>query len=79
MKEVKVLGTGCPKCKKLAEQAELAARELGLDCPIEKVEDIQKIMAYGVIMTPALVVDGQVKVIGKVPSLDDLKKLLATE
>ncbi len=76
MKKIEILGTGCPKCKKLAEQVRLAADELGLDCQIEKVEDIQKIMACGVMMTPALVVDGQVKVTGKVPSLDDLKTMI---
>lgn len=75
--EIKILGTGCPKCKKLAEQVRLAADELELDCQIEKVEDIQQIMTYGVMMTPALVVDGQVKVTGKVPSLDDIKQMIA--
>ena len=77
MREVKVLGTGCPKCEQLMKQTELAAEELGLECSIEKVTDIMKITGYGVMMTPALVVDGQVKVYGKVPSLDELKKLLA--
>ncbi len=76
MKKIEILGTGCPKCRKLAEQVQLAADELGLDCRIEKVEDIQKIMAHGVMMTPALVVDGQVKVTGKIPSLDDIKKMI---
>jgi small redox-active disulfide protein 2 len=76
MKKIEILGTGCPKCRKLTEQVQLAARELNLDCRIEKVEDIQKIIAYGVMMTPALVVDGQVKVTGKVPSLDDIKTIL---
>lgn len=75
--EIKILGTGCPKCEKLAEQVRLAADELELDCQIEKVEDIQQIMTYGVMMTPALVVDGQVKVTGKVPSLDDIKQMIA--
>jgi len=77
MKKIEILGTGCPKCKKLAEQVRLAADELGLDCQIEKVEDIQKIMAYGVMMTPALVVDSQVVVSGKVPSIDDIKEMIA--
>lgn len=76
MKKIEILGTGCPKCKKLAEQVQLAANELSLDCRIEKVEDIQQIMAHGVMMTPALVVDGQVKVTGKVPSLDEVKKII---
>jgi small redox-active disulfide protein 2 len=76
MKEIKILGTGCPKCRKLLEQTELAVRELGLECDIEKVTDIGRITAYGVMMTPALVVDGMVKTMGKVPSPDELKKLL---
>ena len=77
MKEVKVLGTVCAKCTHLMEQTQLAAKELGIECSIEKIEDIQKIVGFGVMMTPALVVDGQVKMTGKVPSLDELKKLLA--
>lgn len=77
MKEIKVLGTGCPKCQKLMEYAQQAVTELRLDCTVEKVTDIQKIMAYGVMMTPALVVDGAVKVSGKVPSVDELKKMFA--
>jgi len=77
MKKIEILGPGCARCKKLAEQAMIAADELGLECNIVKVEDIREIMAYGVMMTPALVVDGQVKVSGKVPSLDDLKKLIS--
>ncbi|HNV22519.1 MAG TPA: thioredoxin family protein [Candidatus Hydrogenedentes bacterium] len=76
MKKLQILGTGCPKCQKLAETAETAARELGLEYEVEKVKDIDKIMAFGVMMTPALAVDGEVKVSGKVPSIDELKKLL---
>jgi len=77
MKQIQILGTGCPKCKKLNEQTMIAAAELGMECNIEKVEDIQKIMAYGVMMTPALVVDGKVMVTGKVPSVEELKILIA--
>ena len=76
MKEVKVLGPGCPKCVQLMKQTEQAVQELGLECSVDKVTDIQRITSYGVMMTPALVVDGEVKVTGKVPSLDDLKKML---
>jgi small redox-active disulfide protein 2 len=76
MKDVKVLGTGCPKCLQLMKQTEQAARELGLECSVEKVTDIIQITSYGVMMTPALIVDGQIKVTGKVPSIDDLKKML---
>jgi small redox-active disulfide protein 2 len=75
--KIEVLGSGCSKCKKLAETAEQAARSLGIAYELEKVTDMQKIMAYGVLMTPALVVNGQVKVAGKVPSLDQVKKMLA--
>ncbi len=77
MKRIQVLGTGCPKCAKLAENVEAAARELGLDCDVEKVTDIEAIMAFNVMMTPALAVDGEVKVVGKVPSVDEIKGLLA--
>jgi len=76
MKKIEVLGTGCAKCKKLEEFTREAAGEIKLECDIEKVEDIQKIMSYGVMMTPALVVDGKVLVSGKVPSVNELKKLL---
>lgn len=77
MKEVKVLGPGCPKCEELMKQTQAAVDELGLDCDVEKVTDIMEITTYGVMMTPALVVDGQVKASGKVPSLDDVKKMLS--
>jgi small redox-active disulfide protein 2 len=77
MKKIQILGTGCPKCKKLTEAAETAATELGIDFEIEKVTDIQKIMEFGVMMTPALAVDGQVKIVGQVPSPDEIKVLLA--
>ena len=73
---IQILGTGCPKCKKLAENAEAAAQALGLDYRIEKVTDLNKIMALGVMMTPALVVDGEVKVVGKVPDVEAIKALL---
>ena len=77
MKEIKVLGTGCPKCKKLAENTEAAAKELGIGYEMSKVTEISEIMKYGVMMTPALVVDGAVKIVGKVPEPDEIKKLLA--
>jgi small redox-active disulfide protein 2 len=76
VKDVKVLGPGCPKCQELLNRTQEAVKELGLGCSVEKVTDIQKITSYGVMMTPALVVDGQVKVTGRVPSLDNLKKML---
>jgi small redox-active disulfide protein 2 len=73
---IQVLGTGCPKCRKLAELAESAANELGIDYTLEKVTDINRITEFGVMMTPALAVDGVVKVSGKVPSPGDVKKML---
>ncbi|GAH47589.1 unnamed protein product [marine sediment metagenome] len=77
MKKIQILGTGCPKCKKLAENVEAAAKELGIEFEIEKVTDINEIMKFGVMMTPALAVDGEVKVVGKVLSQDEIKKILA--
>jgi small redox-active disulfide protein 2 len=77
MKELQILGTGCPKCKKLTDTTEEAARSLGLDYRMEKVTDIQAIMGFGVMMTPALVVDGVVKVSGKVPSTEEIRKILS--
>ena len=76
MKKIQILGTGCPKCKKLAENAETAAKELGIEFEIEKVTDINEIMKFGAMMTPALAVDGEVKVVGKVSSPDDIKRML---
>ncbi len=76
MKKIQILGTGCPKCKKLAENAEEAVKACGLDCQIEKVKDINEIMKFGVMMTPALAIDGQVKTVGKVVSPDEIKKML---
>ena len=77
MKRLQILGTGCPKCRKLAENAEAAARALGIEVAIEKVTDIAEIMKFGVMMTPALAVDGQVRVVGKVPEPDEIKAFLA--
>ena len=76
MTKLQILGTGCPKCKKLAEQAEAAARSLGIEYQLEKVTDIREIMKFGVMITPALAVDGQVKVAGKVPSEAELTTML---
>ncbi len=76
MKDLKILGTGCPKCQKLTETAEAAAQELGIAYQVEKVKDINDIMKFGVMVTPALVVDGEVKVTGKVPSVDEVKTML---
>ena len=76
MKNIQILGTGCPKCKKLAENAEAAAKALGIAYTIEKVTDIREILKFGVMVTPALAVDGVVKVAGKAPSADEIKKML---
>jgi small redox-active disulfide protein 2 len=76
MKAIKILGTGCPKCKKLTELTEQAAKEISLEYEIEKVTDINDIMEYGIMMTPGLVVDGKVKVAGRLPGLEEIKKML---
>ena len=76
MKKFEILGTGCPKCNMLQNLTEQAAKELGLQYELKKVTDIKQIMNYGVMITPALVVDGQVKVAGKVQTLDEIKKLI---
>ncbi len=77
MTKIQVLGPGCAKCKVLAEHAEQAAKELGLAYEIEKVTDIDTILAFGVMMTPALVVDGKVKLAGRVPTTAQLKEVLS--
>lgn len=77
MKTIQILGTGCPKCKLLLANAEVAVKTAGIEAQIEKVEKIADIMKFGVMSTPALVVDGQVKSVGKVLSPDDIKKYLA--
>jgi small redox-active disulfide protein 2 len=74
--KIQILGTGCAKCMKLAANAEEAARAKGSDFEVEKITDIKKIMEYGIMMTPGLVIDGKVKSVGKVLSVDDIKKLL---
>ncbi|MGI1660082.1 MAG: thioredoxin family protein [Desulfitobacterium sp.] len=73
---LEVLGTGCAKCKKLEANVKEAVKKFGIEVTVEKVEDIQAIMAYGVMSTPALVVDDQVKATGKVLDVDDIKKYL---
>lgn len=77
MKTIQVLGPGCPKCTRLAEAAEAAAKAAGVEYTLEKVTDINAITALGVMMTPALVIDGEVKTVGKVPSAEEIKALLA--
>lgn len=77
MIRIQVLGPGCTKCKVLYEHADQAAKELGLDYQIEKVTDIGAIMGYGVMTTPALVVDGEIRFAGRVPSAEELKAVLS--
>lgn len=74
--EIKVLGTGCPKCKKLEQATIEAVTAAGIDATVSKVEDIFEIMQFGVMTTPALVVDGKVVVKGRVPDVDEIKKLI---
>jgi small redox-active disulfide protein 2 len=76
MIKIQILGTGCPKCQKLTEAAQQAAQELGLEFELQKVTDINEILSFGVMSTPALAVDGKVKVAGRVPTVDEVKKLL---
>ena len=76
MKKLAILGTGCAKCTKLEANTRQAAEQLGLECEIHKVTGIQDIMKYGVMVTPALVIDGEVMAVGKVLAVDEIKVLL---
>jgi len=77
--KIQVLGTGCPKCKKVYENTEKAIKELGICAEVEKVQDLKAIMNFGVMVTPALAVDGEVKTSGKIPSVDEIKQYLAVK
>ena len=74
--EIKVLGTGCAKCNLLEDATKQAVAKAGIDAEVEKVTDMAQIMSYGVMSTPALVVDGEVRIAGRVPSVEDLVALL---
>jgi len=74
--KIQILGTGCPKCKQLAENAQKAVDETGLVAQVEKVTNLSDILAFGVMTTPALVIDGQVKVTGKVLSTEEIKTMI---
>jgi len=76
MMEIKILGTGCPKCKTLEKITREVVAQNGIDASITKVEDIVEIMKYGVMTTPALVVNGKVEIKGRVPSSDEIKQVL---
>ncbi|MCK5078498.1 MAG: TM0996/MTH895 family glutaredoxin-like protein [Bacteroidales bacterium] len=73
---IKVLGTGCPKCNSLEKLTRKAVKESGINADIEKVDDIMKIMEYGIMKTPALVINGEVKISGRLPSEKELKEFL---
>jgi small redox-active disulfide protein 2 len=75
--KIQILGSGCAKCRALAEVADQAARDMGLTYELEKITDVKRFADFGVMFTPALVVDGAVKSSGKVPSLDEAKQLLS--
>ena len=75
--KIEILGMGCPKCRMLYENAKKAVEQAGIQAEVVKVEDMEKITGYGVMMTPALVVNGEVKTTGKIPSAEDIKKWLA--
>ncbi len=76
MKKIEILGMGCSKCNQLEERAKDAVKELGIEAEVIKVQDINAITNYGVLVTPALVVDGVVKVAGKLPKIEEIKKLI---
>ena len=75
--KIQILGTGCPKCEKTYEHAEQAVRELGIEAELEKVQSIKDIMSFNVMVTPAIAIDGDVKVSGRIPSVDDIKGYIA--
>ena len=77
MKTLQILGTGCAKCNQLTAAAKQAAEETGIEYQIEKITDFTRFADFGVMFTPALVVDGELKVAGKVPSVEELKKLIS--
>jgi small redox-active disulfide protein 2 len=79
MKKIIILGTGCAKCEKLAGVAKEAAESAGIEYQLDKIQDIQEIMKYGVMMTPALVIDGVVRTVGKIPAIDEIKSMLKND
>lgn len=74
--KIEILGTGCPKCKKLYEAVQTAVNEMNIDAEIIKITQIKEIINYGVMITPALAIDGKVVIAGKLPSVDQIKKLI---
>ena len=76
MTSIKVLGSGCAKCTRLEKNVKKAVEELGIKADIEKVEDIGKIMEYGIMMTPGLIIDSEIKAVGRIPSVEEIKGML---
>ncbi|MFC1800062.1 thioredoxin family protein [Candidatus Eisenbacteria bacterium] len=74
--KIQILGTGCPKCKKTYENAEQAIKDLDICADLEKVEDLKAIMGFGIMVTPALAIDGEVKAAGKIPSVEEVKRFI---
>ncbi len=74
---IQVLGAGCAKCGQLKQNADQAVEELGIEATVEKIEDINVITSFGVMMTPALAINGEAKIVGKVATVDDIKQLLS--
>jgi small redox-active disulfide protein 2 len=77
MSKIQILGTGCSRCRDLTANAEKAVQELGIQAEIKKVTEIQDIISFHILMTPGLVIDGQVKAAGRIPSVDEIKQMLA--
>ena len=77
MKKIQVLGTGCPKCKKLYEATLQVVKDNNIEAEVTKIEDINEIMKFGIMMTPALAVDGMVKIVGRIPKHDELKTMIS--
>ena len=77
--KIEVLGMGCPKCKKLYENAQFAVKELNVQAEVVKVEDIQKIIDYGLMITPAIAIDGEVKAAGRIPAPDEIKNWISAK
>jgi small redox-active disulfide protein 2 len=76
---IEILGMGCPKCKKLYENAQTAVKELNAQAELVKIEDIQKITDYGIMTTPAIAIDGEVKAAGRIPAPDEIKKWISVK
>jgi len=76
---IEILGMGCPKCKKLYENAQAAVKELNAQAEVVKIEDIQKITDYGIMTTPAIAIDGEVKAAGRIPAPDEIKKWISVK